>query len=705
MAGQVGQFHRSVPVRLQGGQGRRLFGRLGQQGFHGGKPVPVAGLDPFRHQDLLESIPENRRRHLGSVEGSLGRIQHDDHGISGGITGHKAHKGGNVHPGDIAAFGRQFFCGPGLAGDLVALDLGRFAAPFGNHLFHHGPHFFRHFRRDHRADHFCFPFLEDFSIRACDFFDNIRFYQAPTVGNGANGTEHLERSHSNPLSDGHGGHIGRHHILGVVQDPRFFPGHITAGGAAEAEGFGILGFPFASQLQAQVGHPRIQGEFDHVSKGHMAHALAVPVPDPPASHVDGPLVVEGRIGGDDPFHQPGGPHNGFEHGSGFIDDAHAPVHIGSFGGLGKMVGIEGGPAGHPQDLPGVGVHQDGSRTGRMGLFDGFIQALFQDELHPGVNGELDRVHPPYLDLVHGTLAHLVALGVEEAAFFLVPALQLVVHGGFHPLQPLVIGAHKAQDLGRQVVFRIEPFAFFLEMEPAELLFLQDGFHLVRHMGIQGPLHPDEPPVRLTEFFVQFVRIQSQHRCQGIRCHLFGVPAGHFPRRPPVRIVHQFLGIHIEGFADDAYRQLLPVPVHDAAPGGDFRMFPGDLVIGLLGQGTALDDLEPEQPDHNDQHGQPQEFPQAHGPELSLMEDFLVIGIQLQHRFFRCRTRFFLFSLQKLRYLHRVHLPVSFRPGWNGLLPEGGTRDPAGCFPRSISIRYTESTRPMPTRVMIREVPP
>ena len=116
-------------------------------------------------------------------------------------------------------------------------------------------------------------------------------------------------------------------------------------------------------------------------------------------------------------------------------------------------------------------------------------------------------------------------------------------------------------------------------------------------------------------------------------------------------------------------------------------------------------LEKHRRDRYTINGQPQEFPQAHGPELSLMEDFLVIGIQLQHRFFRCRTRFFLFSLQKLRYLHWVHLPVSFRPGWNGLLPEGGTRDPAGCFPRSISIRYTESTRPMPTRVMIREVPP
>ena len=130
MACQVGQFHRAAFSCFQGGQRRRLLGRFGQQGFHCGQPVPIAGLDAFRHQDLLEGIPENRCRDLGPIESPLGRIQHDDHGVFGSIAGDKAHKRGDVHPRDISPLGRELLGGPGLAGDLVALDLGRLAAPF-----------------------------------------------------------------------------------------------------------------------------------------------------------------------------------------------------------------------------------------------------------------------------------------------------------------------------------------------------------------------------------------------------------------------------------------------------------------------------------------------------------------------------------------------------------------------------------------------
>ena len=201
--------------------------------------------------------------------------------------------------------------------------------------------------------------------------------------------------------------------------------------------------------------------------------------------------MEGCIRRNDLFHKTGRTHNGFKDRSRLINDSYTAVHIGLAGGVGKVIGIKGRPACHPQDFSRIGIHKDCRGACRLCLFDGVVKSALQDELHARINGQLYSIFPLDLDLIQTGGSNEVALGIRVIGLLFLDAAQISIHGSFHALKSFIIDSNKSDDLRCKVIFGIIPFTFLNKMESRDLFFVQHLRDFLSNMGIQGPFHPKE----------------------------------------------------------------------------------------------------------------------------------------------------------------------------------------------------------------------
>ncbi len=108
-------------------------------------------------------------------------------------------------------------------------------------------------------------------------------------------------------------------------------------------------------------------------------------------------------------------------------------------GIGRagVVGIEIGQREHPDNLAGAHIHDDAGGTFGAEIADDLGQLLVEDELHAGVERQLDR---PGITLDPG------------------------VERPFDAGEPVIVDPAKPDDMGGQVSERVDPALLMLELQ-------------------------------------------------------------------------------------------------------------------------------------------------------------------------------------------------------------------------------------------------
>lgn len=135
---EIRQLDFAVRHSLQHRQLLRLLFILLSYGIHlleRRQAFACCGLNALGNQYLLQRIAEDRGADLRAVEGSLRRIQHNQHCIARFIRRHKAYEGSNVLTGRITAAGCQLLGCTCFAGNTVALNRSSLATAIAYYLF------------------------------------------------------------------------------------------------------------------------------------------------------------------------------------------------------------------------------------------------------------------------------------------------------------------------------------------------------------------------------------------------------------------------------------------------------------------------------------------------------------------------------------------------------------------------------------------
>ena len=146
------------------------------------------------------------------------------------------------------------------------------------------------------------------------------------------------------------------------------------------------------------------------------------------------------------------------------------------GGI-DLIEIEGRPAGHCQDLAGLGIYNDARGVVGLELPEGIVELRLQDGLQVHVDRQLD-IHPVagrlFLapvddDLASGAIAFDVAKSVDPS--------KIVLHAPLNALDAddiLVIGilaAEEAEHVAQQRTVRIGARRILVKVEAAQRFFL------------------------------------------------------------------------------------------------------------------------------------------------------------------------------------------------------------------------------------------
>ena len=158
--------------------------------------------------------------------------------------------------------------------------------------------------------------------------------------------------------------------------------------------------------------------------------------------------------------------------------------------LGEPVRIEGRDLGHGDHRTARGIQEDGHAAPRSTGLHRVRQDPLDHVLDRGIQGELQV--RPRLGFHHGQLRRKQGPAPrvpEHRTATRPPAHQLVV-AGLEPGQALVVGAHEAEDGGRQLPKGVVPLALPEEVDPREI----QGGDRGRLGRIELPCEEDEVPV-------------------------------------------------------------------------------------------------------------------------------------------------------------------------------------------------------------------
>ena len=194
-----------------------------------------------------------------------------------------------------------------------------------------------------------------------------------------------------------------------------------------------------------------------------------------------------------------------------------------------IVGIVVPLDGHGQDAAGVDV-LDNHRApvGAARFPDRDFQILFRKGLNVGVDGKNQAVavlgiHDFGVFHIGGQLVAPAVLGGDDPPRL---AHQVGVIRCLQPLQPGVVGAGEAQDVGQGVLQRVIPFVVRDDAEHTDELVVQNPLgHLFLELELHLGLDHLVLGVGLARLFVQLLPVHAQHLRQLIRDEGAHVPIG------------------------------------------------------------------------------------------------------------------------------------------------------------------------------------
>ncbi len=215
-------------------------------------------------------------------------------------------------------------------------------------------------------------------------------------------------------------------------------------------------------------------------------------------------------------------------------------------GLGRLVRVVSGIAGHGQDVAGVGVHGYQAAAYGVVCFHRRRQFPLGHELQAGVNGKSDRRPRPWFA---GQLRIDPApLHVRQHSHLPRLSAQVRFERLFDARVSPLFEIHPAQQVRRQRPVGIVPLAFALDVDPFQVEVVQP----LPFLEFDFALDPQEAAVavvRQLHFAVQLGAVQVQLRRQNLRRH--------FQIRNAQRI-------NVDGFGGRAHRQHLSVAVEQRA---------------------------------------------------------------------------------------------------------------------------------------------
>ena len=361
--------------------------------------------------------------------------------------------------------------------------------------------------------------------------------------------------HVKRLSEG----IGRQgsrviHQARFADDSLRLTDHIHAGGFRKAKCLHVLVQSFSTKPLADVDKSRVAGVPHRLFQRLETVPPFFGAVDGPFSHLHGAGAVEGGIHVDHTLLQSGGQGDGLEGGAGLVGgvDALVPplgLHgaglgradrrlVLLLGGVGHALGLQRrqrglqlgfqgvvvqcsvviqvivGIRGHTYDGPGVHVHHDaGGAVFGVELLDHGLHALFQGSLDIDVHGQhqviaVFRVE----DLLIALVQQLRTGGVFGCHRHTGGALQLGVVLGLQPHAALIIGIHKADDIGAQAAVWVDALGIRVHPNALELfpLLFRDFIALLVDLAV------DEPP--------DFVGLGLLHLFPNVLIH--GIGLGH-----------------------------------------------------------------------------------------------------------------------------------------------------------------------------------
>ncbi len=276
-----------------------------------------------------------------------------------------------------------------------------------------------------------------------------------------------------------------------------------------------------------------------------------------------------------------------------------------------VVRVEGGRAGHGQDLAGLGVHHHGVGGGGVAALDALLQGLLHDVLDGRIDGELEggAVHRDLgVVLPHDEEPALGVPGGDELAGL---ARELLVEGALDAQLAHAVDVDEPHDLAGQAAPGVVALALGEEVHPFDLQG-PDGCDLA---GGQLALDPHEG--LLAQQPLQDGRARHFQDGRQLGGHLLGALA---VRLTPVALRVPLPGpevgveggrvgeeaLHLEGDGQG------PAPaVPQLAPDGGDGHHRGVLAFGPEAVVAVLDALEPQEP-QGDQQDPEQGAPQDPG---------------------------------------------------------------------------------------------